>query len=263
MSGDMCTSLGNGFTNLMLWLFLANTLGLVADGVVEGDDGLFVCRCAFGSNRGRSVVLAPETFEQLGFRAKLKFAGNVGEAGFCKLFFDDAGNTVADPAPILCGVGWTHSPLLRSGPIIMEQLLRAKGYSLLALFPNCPILTSFGRMIIRCVGDGKLRWDGEGGHADWWTFTSVLMNTNVNSINAKDMLKKACTIALSSRILMQKLFNVSVESQLELEAYFDHMTKIQELSHPALGAMMKDDWRVYYNSFVYSFSPEDSDTFPG
>lgn len=41
MSGDMCTSLGNGFTNLMLALFMGEQLGLgELRGVFEGDDGL-------------------------------------------------------------------------------------------------------------------------------------------------------------------------------------------------------------------------------
>jgi len=41
MSGEMCTSLGNGFSNLMFFLFLCWRKGSRCTGVVEGDDGLF------------------------------------------------------------------------------------------------------------------------------------------------------------------------------------------------------------------------------
>ena len=41
MSGDCNTSLGNGFANLMLMSFNAKKQGLLFDGFVEGDDGLF------------------------------------------------------------------------------------------------------------------------------------------------------------------------------------------------------------------------------
>jgi hypothetical protein len=42
MSGDMCTSLGNGFSNLMLVKYIVESRGGTFDGIVEGDDGLFV-----------------------------------------------------------------------------------------------------------------------------------------------------------------------------------------------------------------------------
>jgi len=40
MSGDMCTSLGNGFTNMVLVLYLFDYYHIPCDGVFEGDDGV-------------------------------------------------------------------------------------------------------------------------------------------------------------------------------------------------------------------------------
>jgi len=41
MSGEMNTSLGNGFSNLMFMLYACHVQGIAAEGIVEGDDGVF------------------------------------------------------------------------------------------------------------------------------------------------------------------------------------------------------------------------------
>ena len=64
MSGEMSTSLGNGFSNLMVMLLVAKLKGCSdVEGVVEGDDGLFTLKGA-----------APEQadFAELGFLIKLE-----------------------------------------------------------------------------------------------------------------------------------------------------------------------------------------------
>ena len=62
MSGDMCTSLGNGFTNLMLARFIVHEKGGKLEGFVEGDDGLF---CT-------DVELDSGDYAKLGFTIKIE-----------------------------------------------------------------------------------------------------------------------------------------------------------------------------------------------
>lgn len=153
MSGDMCTSLGNGFSNLMLAKFLASEQGKELYGFVEGDDGLF----------STEAVLRSEDYAKLGFTIKLvelpdPCAGSpvgllnrMGSAeapavdvtdspgAFCGLTFADDGSIIRDPVKFMQGFGWTLS-FLYAGPKIMDELLRAKALSALYETPQCPIV---------------------------------------------------------------------------------------------------------------------------
>jgi hypothetical protein len=98
MSGEMCTSLGNGFSNLMFMLYVCKQRGCrnVA-GVVEGDDGLFV----FVGKAPRS-----EDFAKLGLIIKAEYHDQLETASFCGLVFDtDDRNNVTDIRKVLAGLG--------------------------------------------------------------------------------------------------------------------------------------------------------------
>jgi hypothetical protein len=128
MSGDMCTSLGNGFTNLMLMLFAAEEQGFTCNGFVEGDDGVF------------AVSHTPDTsiFDVLGFKIKMVELAHPGLGGFCGVVAADNGN-IKDPVKFLQTFGWTHS-CLSGGNKVMHALLRAKALSGIYELPNCPII---------------------------------------------------------------------------------------------------------------------------
>jgi len=260
MSGDMCTSLGNSFTNLMLWLFLANEQQLVVDGVVEGDDGLFVCR----DISGNPATISPEQFARLGFRAKLKTSQNIGEAGFCKLFFDEQElENVVEPSYAMCGYGWTHSPLMRGSQETLDALQRAKCDSLLAMYPRCPIITAMAESGLRLLGDGKRLWSGVGGTMDYWE-TQLFYGINVLNLNklGVNFVRINKGISYTTRLLYERLFGVSPAVQIEIESYFRGMTKVCPLSHPAIVNMMKEEWKRYYRRFVFHYRRGDPDIFP-
>jgi len=80
MSGEMNTSLGNGFSNLLLMLFVLNEKGCTdISGVVEGDDGLFVFN---------GPVPSSSDFLSLGMEIKLDEHRKYNEASFCGVVFD-------------------------------------------------------------------------------------------------------------------------------------------------------------------------------
>ena len=79
MSGEMNTSLGNGFSNLMFMAFVCEKLGLNCNGVVEGDDGLF----AFNGN-----TPSASDFTKYGFNIKLDVHSEISTASFCGNVFD-------------------------------------------------------------------------------------------------------------------------------------------------------------------------------
>lgn len=132
LSGEMFTSLGNGFTNLMLVLFLAERKGLHANGVVEGDDGLFAL----------DGELKVEDWAELGFTVKeIHYYDDPGKAHFCGMIFSDSQEIIRDPVRFFQKFGWTHSNI-HAGDKIMRGLLRAKALSVLYETPQCPIVAA-------------------------------------------------------------------------------------------------------------------------
>lgn len=140
MSGEMCTSLGNGFSNLMLAKFIVfeKTGRDALTGVVEGDDGLFACPCD----------LTKEDFEGLGFDIKILKHDNLLRTSFCGIVMSEDLATMTDPREVLVNFGWSHSPLAFGNINTRMSLLRAKALSLAYEHPSCPILSKLATRIL-------------------------------------------------------------------------------------------------------------------
>jgi len=151
MSGDMCTSLGNGFTNLILAKFIAFEKGGELEGYVEGDDGLF----------SSTVPLEKDDYLDLGFTIKIERVEDPCLASFCGLIFADSGQIVRNPFRFLMNFGWTSSFINSNTPVLLS-LLRAKALSTIYETPNCPIVGAMARyaeqitrgVLPRFVADG-------------------------------------------------------------------------------------------------------------
>jgi hypothetical protein len=154
MSGDMCTSLGNGFTNLMLMLFCAKKLGFTATGFVEGDDGIF--------RVDRVDAAVSDLLLKLGFRIKLEQVEDPALGGFCGIVAADCGN-IKDPIRFLQTFGWTSS-CVEGGQDVMWQLLRAKALSARYELPNCPILRVLADRALELTSGVTARFEQDGYH---------------------------------------------------------------------------------------------------
>lgn len=149
MSGEMCTSLGNGFTNWMLADFLCTRKGGKFIGVVEGDDALFYS----------SVPLTTADFEELGFQIKLKRHLNLLRTSFCGLVMSEDLITMTDPRKVLVNFGWTHSPMRVGGNAVLLGLLRAKALSLAYEHPRCPILSTLALKFLTVTSGARARFE--------------------------------------------------------------------------------------------------------
>lgn len=232
MSGDMCTSLGNGFTNLMLTLFAASEEGIFADGVVEGDDGLFACAFRFPSE---------DTFTDLGFELKLKTCHDLCRSSFCGIVFGPQSiDNLIDPAEALATFGWSSSPL-RLIPRMHKGLLRAKALSLLYEAPGCPVVKSLALFGLRVTEGTNPLWDPN----DAWWNDQVLMG-----LNRKQTAQLICKpVTMESRGVVQENFGVSVDTQLRIERYLDSLSSIQPLRHECIEGLMHRDWLDYYQRY--------------
>lgn len=153
MSGDMCTSLGNGFTNLMLAKYIAWKQGKDLHGFVEGDDGLFATE----------AILDAGAYEKLGWTIKIEEVSDPCRASFCGMVFADSGEIIRNPVEFLANFGWTSS-FIGGGKALMDQLLRAKALSCVYETPQCPIVGALARRALSETRGVVPRWVDDGYH---------------------------------------------------------------------------------------------------
>jgi len=189
MSGEMSTSLGNGFTNLMLALFIAHERGGSLEGYVEGDDGIF--RTDF--------ELCEADYAKLGFTIKIIEIPHPCEASFCGIVCGESGQIIRDPRRFLAGFGWTLS-FLGAGEKIMNGLLRAKALSACYETPDCPIVGVLAREALERTRGVLPIWVDDGYH------------------KPRDEVKlKPFSPNADTRLLFEKVYGVSIRDQLRME----------------------------------------------
>ena len=221
MSGDMCTSLGNGFSNLMIMKFVCSELGWSdVKGVVEGDDGLF---------RVAGKMPTPEDFAKVGAFMKMEVHSNVNEAGFCHLFStDDRAENLIDPMNAIIRSGWTMSELKDAKLVKLHTLSKAKALSLLCEAPANPITAAMARWIIRVLPGvkGEFNWKDPKRFRD----KQIMMSANLKKCFDRSILGPT----QSQREFVARKWGVSIDDQIQLENYFDSLNTIQPIDHPAI-----------------------------
>lgn len=138
MSGEMNTSLGNGFTNLMITWYMLHKSGISKSDlvsklycVVEGDDSLFAA----------NSKIDWQTYEKLGITAKPELHKRIGDASFCGMIFDEQDRTIiADISKVVIGLGWGDRKYACARDAKKLALLRAKALSGAFQYRGCPIL---------------------------------------------------------------------------------------------------------------------------
>jgi hypothetical protein len=220
MSGDMWTSLGNGFTNLMVMSYLAQKMhwrGLT--GLVEGDDGVF---------RVTGPIPDQKDFESLGFEIKMEKFTRLSDAGFCKLHFsDDSYDNLVDPIYCVMRFGWTSSKLMNSGWKMCQKLLVAKANSLACLCGTTPIIHSLIRMVYRCL-------PGITPASAAYSLQPYRDRIYEYSNLGKCIEKTITGPSLAQREFVEEKWHITIEDQLRVEKYLDSLDSIQPLNHPDL-----------------------------
>jgi len=241
MSGEMDTSLSNGFANLMVFLFLAFKNGAIeVIGFVEGDDGLF---------RVVPSLATPtaEQFEEMGFTIKIGKTDKLSEASFCGQVYDmEDLIVVTDPLEMLARVGWTNKRYVQAKEATRMALLRARGYSLVYQYNGSPILAGLGYRILELTSgvtvDEKLI-----SSFDQWEQQKLRM--------AVKNLPLPKEIGDNTRNLVERLYGVTTSDQVRME---------REILQMNLGGHDLPDylpipaqWKEYYDR--YSYHRNDSD----
>jgi len=232
MSGDMCTSLGNGFSNLMLAMYVAELVGGGFAGVVEGDDGLFVA----------AGTVTKRHFNDLGFDIKILSFENLNSTTFCCMNFSGDGCLITDPRDVLVNFGWSHSYFAHSSDAVRRQLLKAKALSLLYEYPRCPIVTPLALRVNSLLDGVVPRWDG-----DWYS-KQILQWALKFGVDAFSH-----TITTEARVAIAKNYGIDMAQQLAAESAISTMG-LGSCHDERLLVLLADlkDCADYFQRFVHS-----------
>jgi len=248
MSGEMDTSLSNGFSNLMFMLFLCSKNGNTnVSGVIEGDDGLFVMD-------GDAPPAA--MFEDFGLTIKIQIFEDLAHASFCGMVFDlDDQKNVTNPIEELINFGWTTARYAKSRTSVHKCLIRAKALSLAYQYPACPVLSKFAYQMCKLTaGYDSMSWvNSQSGHA-FNLYEIEMIRKSHEYFSSKNLLEEP---GIGTRLLVEQLYGLTVAEQVILEKYIETLTSLDALSHPIIYQHAKPEWSDYYDSYALRMAVND------
>lgn len=199
MSGEMWTSMCNGFMNKLLVEFVAKRSGACVDYLVEGDDG-FIC-----SNKPLNWSLTADA----GFKLKCDLVNDPMDVQFCSLRVCD-NKLIPNITRTLTHYGFIIDVQLSRGLSIksnrsrkkLDEIQYAKACSLLATSSGIPILQAVALQQMRVLQGTHLNPK----YFDWWEREFYdLSNPHPESIS------------LTVRRYVEKEFGIPVRDQIEIE----------------------------------------------
>lgn len=226
MSGDMCTSLGNGFTNLMLWAFLCEKNEASWQGFVEGDDGIFSVTSG--------AIPTSDQYAQLGMTIKMEVHEDPTTASFCGIVCSEDQQIIRDPSVFLAGFGWSQS-CLGCGAKVRKQLLRAKALSAVYETPHCPVLGVMARRSLELTRGADPRYAAE--------------YLQYRTPPPAELKVPKFEPTFGTRVLFERLYGITVLQQLQLEADIRAGSSLDRLGL-ALMSAGNGDFVHYESRFV-------------
>jgi len=236
MSGEMCTSLGNSFANLMSMMFIAEETRMESlRGRVEGDDGIFT----FYGNTPTA-----KDFAEIGLIIKIDEYDSLTEGSFCGIIADeDEMINITDPVGTLLDFGWTTKPYADAKPNKKLGLLRSKSLSLAYQYPGCPVLASLAQYGLRL---------SEGSKADYGTMCEYEKHELEKVIKSHKKIPIK-PVGYKTRLLVEKKFGLKVEDQYEIESYLDNKGDLSPIDIPVILSNCHVDAHDYYNKYVMTY----------
>jgi len=234
MSGEMCTSLGNGWTNYIVLKFLFYEAGEEAHFVVEGDDGLT-----------RIVNFEPTTeqYAEFGFTVKIEFVDDVSLGSFCGMIYDKTDRiTITNPMNVIADFFWVGRTYACSKERIHLELLRAKSLSLLYTYPGCPILHSMAKWLVRMTKDYVPNWNILG-----WYMKDQLLRDMKFYQKHDTVLNKP--IGTNTRELMFAKYKIPIDDQIAIESYFDNKNDLKDLQCNLIDLHMPAMFKKFYDDY--------------
>lgn len=230
MSGEMTTSLSNGYSNLMFMKFMFARCG-VKDLriVVEGDDAIM-------SVPKGSKVPTVEDFALLGLKVKLERHENLCTASFCGLVFDKD-DLINVTEPLATVVEMTILPP-KCAPMRLSKkmaFLKAKAMSAKYQYNGCPLVDAYASWILRATKkyDHRVVLKSD---CSWWDaqkFTAAFSD---------DSWKVRTQTPWATRVLVEEKYGISVAAQQAIEFFFDSQTELKPWFLASFYCLLPPDW---------------------
>lgn len=240
MSGEMDTSLANGFFNLMVLLFLCHRYSIAHRGpAVEGDDGLIAT----------PEPIPAEGFIEMGLRLKLEHRPSVNESSFCGIISSDTDNNVlTDPLPQLASLLWIDSTYLMASRHKKDSILRVKALSFVWQYGGCPVIGPFARNLIDILGDGDMEWAY---YKSRGTYVFDLHDRIRQQYEERGI--PPVNVTYSSRLIVEKRYGIPVEVQLQAEFELAKYDPRKTWNVPSLDNYWPAVWHHNYANYVVDF----------
>lgn len=223
MSGEMNTSCGNGLMNMLITFYNLYRSGNDLEKVsafFEGDDGIIGC-----TNLPTAAM-----YRDLGANIKIEVPDSIATASFCGNVFDPTAlHNVTNPMEASVAFGWIGARSYRFGTKKTHgQLLCSKSLSMLHSYPGCPILAELGAYGLRVSGHFIKDLTDE-----WYKAHSANSYEYDLNIEARDFIAEfgvpRAEVHDNTRLLVEKLYGITVEQQIYHEEYLRSLNEITEL----------------------------------
>jgi hypothetical protein len=247
MSGEMNTSCGNGLMNLLMTMYILHKAGNHPEHIkamFEGDDGIVGCK----------FIPDATEYARLGAKIKLTIPSGLHTASFCGNVFDpDVKHNVTNPLEASVRFGWTKSTYLRSSQKVHLLLLKSKSLSMLYEYPGCPILRSLANYGLRMTKDLELTEQFQDANAASSYEREQLLDMRKYGIREEIIRTE---VHIKTRQLVEELYGISIEMQLQTEKYLDSLNDLRplELNLPFPRVWQMND--LEYATDVPFYSPE-------
>lgn len=205
LSGELWTSLGNGFSNLVNLYACALHNGQDIDAIVEGDDAFIGMHSAF---------LNGEFFKRMGFTLKIVQGSDITDLDFCGHKVNTESGTRLSRLNLMVNAGWA---ITRNGPLSetsRKRLFLGKCLSGIVLASGNPVFqVYFARNIQLLLHEGiKVpKLDDEN---RWWNTHSEMAEAERWHTYLKEPTR-------SDRLLFEELYGVTVADQIAWEGAYD------------------------------------------
>lgn len=239
-SGDRQTSGGNAIINYTGLRYVAHHHSLRVGAKVEGDDSL----SQWHPHRPHA-----DWWRGIGFVVKLEVHNSPATASFCGLIFDvnDEIN-IGDPLRMMAKFGWTTRQYAKSKIGKLRMLAKAKAYSALYQFAGCPIISNMAMWIIRLTRHVDLRPLLKSGSLNVYEREELLMAIKCHWRLVQVARRRP---TLQTRLLMEDKFGVTVNRQLELEAWFDRQKTIRPIPSDWVIDLVPQSWVDYWTDYCF------------
>lgn len=214
MSGEMWTSLANGFSNLINVKFLAHMKKQKIHGYVMGDDGIFSMDTPF---------LTKEDFSQLGFNIKIKYDNSISHTSFCGNIYSPQSQTIViEPGQISSLFTNMKKSYFRASTKKKLQLLKNKAQSLYCIGKYTPIISKLALKIIELIPDQGIKIVD---YREKWLIEQQMQDT-IETF-------EPVPIPYENRWIYADKFNISLEQQYQIEQYISNIKTLTDTTLPS------------------------------